>query len=98
MSDNFSYVLYKTSGEEDELKLKKLIGQHKPEVMVAVGGDGTLLLVARLVKNTSIKIGLIPFGSANGMSKELNISKIPDISLRLNPSERFRDSWKTIQK
>jgi diacylglycerol kinase (ATP) len=97
-SQNFSYELYKTSGQEDELKLNKLIRQYGPEVMVAVGGDGTLLLVARLAKNTAIKIGLVPFGSANGMSKELNISKIPDISLRLNPSVRFRDSWEIIRR
>jgi diacylglycerol kinase (ATP) len=97
-SQNFSYELYKTSGQEDELKLNKLIRQYGPEVMVAVGGDGTLLLVARLAKHTSIKIGLVPFGSANGMSKELNISKIPDISLRLNPSVRFKDSWEIIRK
>lgn len=97
-TQDFTYELYKTSGTEDESKLKKRIDLHTPEVMVAVGGDGTLLLVAKLAMNTDIKIALIPCGSANGMSRELNIPKIPDISLSLNPSERFRDCWKIIQR
>ncbi len=95
---DFTYELYQTSGTEDESTLKKIIDHHMPEVMVAVGGDGTLLLVAKLAMNTSIKIALMPCGSANGMSKELNIPKIPDISLSLNPSERFRDCWRIIRR
>lgn len=95
---DFTYELYKTSGTEDESTLKKIIDHHMPEVMVAVGGDGTLLLVAKLAMNTSIKIALMPCGSANGMSKELNIPKIPDISLSLDPSVRFRDCWRIIRR
>lgn len=98
ISRNFTYKLYITTGKEDESTLKKLISRHIPEVMVAVGGDGTLLLVARLAMNTAIKVALIPCGSANGMSKELNIPKIPDLSLSLNPSERFRDCWGIIRR
>ena len=93
----FSYELYKTTGTDDESRLIKLVIHHKPEVIVAVGGDGTLLLAAKVVKNSSIKIGLIPFGSANGMSRELNIPKIPDISLSLNPSQRFKECWNIIK-
>jgi len=92
------YEIFKTTGDDDEIKLKKLVKKHKPEVIVSVGGDGTLLLVAKVSKNTSSKIALIPFGSANGMSKELNIPKIPDIKLSLNPAERFRDCWNIIKK
>lgn len=93
-----NYELFKTTGDDDELKLRKLVKRHKPEVIVSVGGDGTLLLVAKIAKNTSSKIGLIPFGSANGMSKELNIPKIPDIKLSLNPSERFKETWNIIKR
>lgn len=93
----FTQELYKTTGANDESKLKKLVEKLKPEVIVAVGGDGTLLLVAKVAKGTSIKIGLIPFGTANGMSRELNIPKIPDIKLSLNPTERFNDCWNIIK-
>ena len=66
-------------------------------MIVAVGGDGTLLLVASLLINSSVKIGLMPFGSANGMAKELNIPKIPERAIGLNPSERFLENWKKIK-
>jgi diacylglycerol kinase (ATP) len=91
-------TVFKTTGDNDEVKLRKLVGEERPDVIVAVGGDGTLLLVAKIVRNSSVKIGLMPFGSANGMSKELNIPKIPDIKLSLNRSERFAECWNIIRK
>jgi len=94
----FSYEIYNTTAIDDEGAISKLIKLHNPKVVVAVGGDGTLLLVAKILQHSSIKIGLMPFGSANGMSRELNIPKISDIKLTLKPSERFRDCWRVIQK
>ncbi len=94
----FSYEIYNTTAINDEGAISKLIKLHNPKVVVAVGGDGTLLLVAKILQHSPIKIGLMPFGSANGMSRELNIPKIPDLKLTLNPSERFRECWRVIQK
>ena len=94
----YTYEVYPTTGIDDEKVLKKIIRKRKPEVIVAVGGDGTLLLVASLLINSSVKIGLMPFGSANGMAKELDIPKIPDRTLGLTAAERFRPSWEKIRK
>jgi len=93
-----TYELFNTTGDEDEFKLKKLVKKLKPEVIVAIGGDGTLHLVARIARKSSAKIGLIPFGSANGMARELGIPKIPDITISLIPSELYRDCWKIIRE
>ncbi len=98
ISENFSCEVYPTTGANDEINIKKLIDLHQPEVIVVVGGDGTLLLVSRIVKNTTITIGLIPFGSANGMAKELRIPKISDSKLSLNPSQKIKECWDIIQK
>ena len=92
------YEIFRTTGKDDDLKLKKLYLRLRPEVIVAVGGDGTLHLVAKIARKSSTKIGLIPFGSANGMAKELNIPKIPDRTLSLIPSERFVACWNIIKK
>ena len=54
-------------------EVKKAIDDHKPDGVIAVGGDGTLKLVAECVVNTDIPLGIIPAGSANGMAKELEI-------------------------
>lgn len=40
---------------------------------MAVGGDGTVTLVAKQLMGKDIAMGILPAGSANGMAKELQI-------------------------
>lgn len=54
-------------------QIKKAILKAKANRVVAVGGDGTLKLVAECLLNTETPIGIIPAGSANGMAKDLDI-------------------------
>lgn len=54
-------------------KIKAEIASVKADRVIAVGGDGTLKLVATCLLQTQIPIGIIPAGSANGMAKELGI-------------------------
>jgi len=54
-------------------KIKDKIKSAKADRVVAVGGDGTLKLVAECLLHTETPIGIIPAGSANGMAKELGI-------------------------
>ncbi|MGI8951595.1 MAG: diacylglycerol/lipid kinase family protein [Chitinophagaceae bacterium] len=61
------------NGENDAPSLKQHITAFKPDKVVAVGGDGTVKLVGGLLLNTSIPLGIIAAGSANGMAKELNL-------------------------
>lgn len=63
-------------------KIKEKIDKEKADRVVAVGGDGTLKLVAECLLNSNIPIGIIPAGSANGMAKELGIPT--DIELALD--------------
>lgn len=62
--------------------LKAIIKRSNATRVIAVGGDGTLKLVAECLLGTNIPIGIIPAGSANGMAKELGIPL--DIELALN--------------
>ncbi len=48
---------------------------------MAVGGDGTIKLVAECLMKTKILLGILPAGSANGLAKELGISDIPTQAL-----------------
>ncbi|TAF45933.1 MAG: diacylglycerol kinase [Sphingobacteriales bacterium] len=67
----------------------KSIEYFAPEIVVAVGGDGTVNMVASVIKFTGIKLMIIPYGSANGMAKELNIpTNINDCLALLNPPKR----------
>jgi diacylglycerol kinase (ATP) len=64
-------------------KLRSVITQSKANRVVAVGGDGTLKLVAECLEGLDIPIGIIPAGSANGMAKELGIPQELDAALDL---------------
>lgn len=61
------------TGENDSVSIQHHITTIKPDRVIAVGGDGTIKLVAEVLKETPIPLGIIPAGSANGMAKELNI-------------------------
>lgn len=52
-----------------EIKLKNNDYTHA----IAVGGDGSVNLVARTILNTSIVLGIIPTGSGNGLARSLGI-------------------------
>ena len=60
-------------GKTDEQTLSRSIDRYKPDRVVAVGGDGTIKLVATRLLNTTIPLGIIPAGSANGMARELGL-------------------------
>jgi diacylglycerol kinase (ATP) len=55
------------------VNIKDKITATKPQRVVAVGGDGTVSLVAECLLHTDIVMGILPAGSANGLVKELNI-------------------------
>jgi diacylglycerol kinase (ATP) len=54
-------------------QVKQKIHASSPQRVIAVGGDGTVKLVAELVAGTGLPLGILPAGSANGMAKELGI-------------------------
>jgi YegS/Rv2252/BmrU family lipid kinase len=47
----------------------------RPSIIVACGGDGTINEVGTLLVDTPIKLGIIPFGSGNGLARSLKIPK-----------------------
>ena len=47
----------------------------RPSIIVACGGDGTINEVGTLLIDTPIKLGIIPFGSGNGLARALKIPK-----------------------
>ncbi|MCL2597405.1 MAG: YegS/Rv2252/BmrU family lipid kinase [Paludibacter sp.] len=44
-------------------------------IIVAVGGDGTVNEIAQVLAHTSTALGIIPTGSGNGLARYLNIPK-----------------------
>lgn len=63
--------------------IKKELAEFYPQCAVAVGGDGTVNLLAGLVCGKKIALGIIPAGSANGMAAELKIPLKLEAALQL---------------
>ena len=72
-SKNYLYDIFELPNNCSIQKIKETITASNATKVIAVGGDGTLRLVAECLLNTTTPIGLIPAGSANGMARELNI-------------------------
>ncbi|MBT2559698.1 YegS/Rv2252/BmrU family lipid kinase [Pedobacter sp. ISL-68] len=71
-------------------KIKQRITSSKADRVVAVGGDGTLKLVAECLLHTETPIGIIPSGSANGMAKELDIPTDIELALAILDEGRLQ--------
>lgn len=70
---NHQLTVYELPDDCSIKKIKEVIHKTKPDRVVAVGGDGTIKLVAECLLQTGTPVGIIPAGSANGMAKELGI-------------------------
>jgi diacylglycerol kinase (ATP) len=70
--------------------LEQSIKRLEPEIVVAVGGDGTVSLVAKTILGTDIILGILPAGSANGMAKELNITENVEEALKIIENGQVR--------
>jgi YegS/Rv2252/BmrU family lipid kinase len=69
------------NGENDEASIKHHINSVQPDRVVGVGGDGTIKIIAEVIKGGELPLGIIPAGSANGMAKELGIPADVDAAL-----------------
>ncbi len=65
--------VYETTGENDQKAIEKLVDRINPERIFISGGDGTIREVADVLKNKSVKIALLPSGSANGLAENLDL-------------------------
>ena len=67
----------------DEFNLiKQEIDSGNYECTVAVGGDGTVNRVAEAIRGTEIALGILPFGSGNGLARTLNINLKPEVAIQ----------------
>ena len=70
---NYDFRLKTSQTYEDVCQLTKLSIQEGANVIVACGGDGTINQVASQLIGTKVKLGIIKFGSGNGLASHLGI-------------------------
>ena len=78
---NVDYFLLDKDHSADALK--KYTRDNHFDKVIAVGGDGTVTMVANVISGTKAALGIIPAGSANGMARELNIPEEPGRALSI---------------
>lgn len=86
---NISLEVFETTGKNDEAKIQKLQEKNNAERIIVAGGDGTIKMVAEAVENHDVILGILPAGSANGLSVDLNL---PD-SLEENLEIAFHNNY-----
>lgn len=93
---DFQWTKYSGHG----YKLAKKAAEDQIDIVVAVGGDGTIHNVATGLVGSQTILGIIPMGSGNGLARHLQIPKnITEAILTLNQLKvRYIDVGKINQK
>jgi len=66
-------IVYETSGNGDEEAIRKLYESHDAERVLIAGGDGTIKMVGEALEHHDVIFGILPAGSANGLSVDLEL-------------------------
>lgn len=69
--ERFSYRILYTEHAGHAAELTKQCVKEQVDIVVAVGGDGTVNEVARSLIHSSTALGIIPCGSGNGLARHL---------------------------
>lgn len=82
-TNHFHLEVYETTGKKDQEKIQSLYNEYKPERIVVAGGDGTIKMVAEAMEKYDVIIGILPAGSANGLSVDLNLPTTIEENLKI---------------
>lgn len=84
-------IVYETCGEKDEEAIKTLYNLHKPERILIAGGDGTIKMVGEALEKQDVIFGILPAGSANGLSVDLNLPSTIEENLSVSFHNHFME-------
>lgn len=69
----YSTTYYRTKCVGDAFNVSKEFAKDGYDIVVAIGGDGTVSEVAEGLINSDTKLAIIPVGSGNGLARHLKI-------------------------
>ncbi len=76
-AEKFDWSVVKTEYPGHAAKIAREAARDNVDVVVAIGGDGTVNEVARSLTHTQTALGIIPCGSGNGLARHLQIPMDP---------------------
>ena len=77
----YYYSIVKTEYAGHASQIAAVAVQDKVDVVVAIGGDGTINEIARSLVHTDTALGIIPCGSGNGLARHLRIPMEPKAAI-----------------
>ena len=89
--ENLEFILYETSGLDDIANLRLLYNEYLPERILVAGGDGTIKMVAEAMEKHDVILGILPAGSANGLSVDLNLPQSLEENLKIAFHNNFME-------
>ncbi|MEO8517517.1 MAG: diacylglycerol kinase family protein [Flavobacterium sp.] len=75
--------LFETTGNDDIEGIRSFCEKHQPQRVLVAGGDGTIKITAEALHETDIIMGILPAGSANGLSVDLNLPTTLEENLQI---------------
>jgi len=68
---NYDIIIWNNKDDFKNIQQQILNGNYT--IAVAVGGDGTVNQIAQTVNHTNIALGILPFGSGNGLARSIGV-------------------------
>ena len=81
--DDYVLSIFSTTGVNDLGEIRNLVKNLCPDRILVAGGDGTISMAAEAVTGTDIVFGIIPAGSANGLSADFGLSSDLDEAIEV---------------
>ena len=82
---------YITTGKNDHKPIQENLQKNSIDRILVAGGDGTINMVADCIKDLHLPMGVIPAGSANGLSVNLNLPDSLEAQIEVGLGEHFID-------
>ncbi|MCF0059716.1 diacylglycerol kinase family protein [Dyadobacter sp. CY356] len=71
--DGYVLSVFSTTGDDDLAQIRELVKNLCPSRVLVAGGDGTISMVAEALQGQDVIFGIIPAGSANGLSADFGL-------------------------
>jgi len=89
-TDDYTLAFHISNKQYEAIEISRQLVEKEDSIIVAVGGDGTVNEVARSIVNSNSILGIIPFGSGNGLSTFLKIPHSTKSALKLIKRQKTR--------
>ena len=89
--EKMDFFVYETTGKNDEENIKKECEKYNPYRVLIAGGDGTIKMVADALHDLDVVMGILPAGSANGLSVDLNLPSTLEENLEVAFNSNFME-------